>query len=452
MCEWEHIFKGEAVDLDKILSSLHCITIDPERKACLGDTEISIGGVETKRKVESSSEWSTAWKSASRATSFVFEHRERELAEYGDYIEQLFAAKQPRSHNQIILFDKGVRNEVGGGQTLLLTDYQYFTSLYVATLQDDGVDINDLNASEEEVNQTQPRATCVIGSTVKAVADLPIQPASIGTPVRVADRLATENHPVEKGIDGEVFGMRPRYLRHNLWMPDADPLLTAAEWTLLADPLPPPSQQEFKNLAARQTINEHPELFAIVSPINVEALETLTSSHPNKDFVESVLEGLREGFWPWASAVKEGYPLTWDESKQMMLTPEKEEFLNKQLEHEVNFDRMSQDFGMELLPGMYCMPNYVVPKPHTDDWRLVNDLSAGLFSLNSMVDRQRITGFPLDNLAQLGELLMKNHRLNPGKRFVIWKSDVVEAYRICPMHVLWQLKQAIRIRGKLRIE
>ena len=176
------------------------------------------------------------------------------------------------------------------------------------------------------------------------------------------------------------------------------------------------------------------------------------SSHPNKVFVESVLEGLREGFWPWASTVKEGYPLTWDESKQMTLTPEKEEFLNKQLEHEVNFDRMSQDFGMELLPGMYCMPNYVVPKPHTDNWRLVNDLSAGLFSLNSMVDRQRITGFPLDNLAQLGELLMKNHRLNPGKCFVIWKSDVAEVYRICPMHVLWQLKQAIRIRGKLRIE
>jgi len=87
MSEWEHVFKGEAVDLNKILSSLHCITIDQERKACLGDTEISIGGTETKRKVESSSEWSTAWQSASRATAFVFKHREWELGEYGDYIE-----------------------------------------------------------------------------------------------------------------------------------------------------------------------------------------------------------------------------------------------------------------------------------------------------------------------------------------------------------------------------
>ena len=40
----------------------------------------------------------------------------------------------------IILFDKGVRNEVGGGQAMLLTDYHCFTSLYAATLQDDGIE------------------------------------------------------------------------------------------------------------------------------------------------------------------------------------------------------------------------------------------------------------------------------------------------------------------------
>jgi hypothetical protein len=94
MSEWDHIFKGEAVDLDKMLSSLHCVTIDLERKASIGEAEISIGGAEAKRKVESSSEWSTAWRSAARAIAFVFEHRQHELAEYGDYIERLFAAKK----------------------------------------------------------------------------------------------------------------------------------------------------------------------------------------------------------------------------------------------------------------------------------------------------------------------------------------------------------------------
>lgn len=140
MSEWEHIFKGEPVNLDRILSSLHCVSIDSERKACIGETEISFSGVETKRKVETSSEWSTAWRSASQAIAFVFRHREQELFEYGDYIERLFAAKRPGSHGQVILFDRGVRNEVGGGQTILLTDYHYFSSLHAATLQDDGIE------------------------------------------------------------------------------------------------------------------------------------------------------------------------------------------------------------------------------------------------------------------------------------------------------------------------
>ena len=35
MSEWEHIFKGEAVDLDKVLSSLHRISFDSERNVDL---------------------------------------------------------------------------------------------------------------------------------------------------------------------------------------------------------------------------------------------------------------------------------------------------------------------------------------------------------------------------------------------------------------------------------
>jgi hypothetical protein len=102
MSESEHIFKGEAVDLKKILSSFHRVSLDSERKASVGDTEISVSTTETKRKVETSSEWSTSWRSASRAIAFVFKHREQELVEYGDYIECLFAAKRSSSHGQVI--------------------------------------------------------------------------------------------------------------------------------------------------------------------------------------------------------------------------------------------------------------------------------------------------------------------------------------------------------------
>ena len=226
----------------------------------------------------------------------------------------------------------------------------------------------------------------------------------------------------------------------------------ASGWTEIAEPLPRPPLSEYKNLVALQTLNEQPDLFRVVSPIQVEVLDRLLKNHPNRKFVSSVLDGLREGFWPWATTTKEGYPTTHDETKPINLTEEKELFLRTQLAHEQDLDRVSREVEGGLLPGMYCMPSYVVPKPHLTGLRLVNNYSAGAFSLNSMVDHRFITGYPLDNLANFGELLLKRRQQRVGRRFVAWKSDISEAYRICPMHKLWQLKQGVRILGKLYVD
>jgi hypothetical protein len=137
--QWEHIFKGEPIDLDQILSSLHRITTTSERKASFGDTDIILGPVEATRKVTTSSDWSTAWRRAARAISFVFPHRTRELDEYAEYIESEFAAKIATGHHRIILFDVAVRNLVRGGQQILLTDSYRFGPLYSAIVMPDGV-------------------------------------------------------------------------------------------------------------------------------------------------------------------------------------------------------------------------------------------------------------------------------------------------------------------------
>ena len=98
------------------------------------------------------------------------------------------------------------------------------------------------------------------------------------------------------------------------------------------------------------------------------------------------------------------------------------------------------------------MPHYVVPKPHSDSWRLVNDLSAGAFSPNSMIDHQFVTGYPMDTLSHLGELLLRKLKENPEMNLLVWKSDISEAYRICPMHKLWQLKQILRLQEGLCVD
>ena len=121
-----------------------------------------------------------------------------------------------------------------------------------------GLSINEPNSLAEEVNQTCPKATYAIDSTVMADVDLPNQPASTDTPAKGVVKPGMERHHVVKEFEKEDFGMWPKYLPHNLWTTDADLMVTAAEWTLLVDPLPRPSQCEWGNLAARQTVTEHP--------------------------------------------------------------------------------------------------------------------------------------------------------------------------------------------------
>ena len=68
------------------------------------------------------------------------------------------------------------------------------------------------------------------------------------------------------------------------------------------------------------------------------------------------------------------------------------------------------------------------------------------------VEHEFITGYPLDNLSHFGELLLRKIKERPEAKFVAWESDISEAYQVCLMHELWQLKQFVRIQGKLVVD
>jgi len=95
---------------------------------------------EAKRQVKTSSDWSSVFRNAARAIAFVFPHREQELFAYANYIERLFSSKQTHAHRQIIFYDIAIRNEVGGGQNHLLTDFESFSHLFQAIVASDGVE------------------------------------------------------------------------------------------------------------------------------------------------------------------------------------------------------------------------------------------------------------------------------------------------------------------------
>ncbi|OBZ71265.1 hypothetical protein A0H81_08358 [Grifola frondosa] len=233
----------------------------------------------------------------------------------------------------------------------------------------------------------------------------------------------------------------PKYLRNLIWTAGGKRVLTTADASLTQAPLPDVPESEHSNPTVNATLKSHPHLFSIVTPIHVDHFEALLDGHPNPAFVRSVLRGLREGFWPWASSPPASYPVTWDEDWPPPGDEATLAFLREQRDEEIALGRFSAAFGPDLLPGMYCMPIHAVSKPHSDKLRLVNDHSAGQFSLNSLITHESIKGVILDGIPALGESLRALRRKHGAVRLIMWKSDVSQAYRHLPMSVYWQIKQ-----------
>lgn len=233
----------------------------------------------------------------------------------------------------------------------------------------------------------------------------------------------------------------PRYQRYNAFGVNCP--RRAHEWTTTASPLPSPPLPATIHPSILDTINSNPELFQIVTPIHVNALEHYSISHPNQAFVQSVIRMMRDGGWPWA-VIPDEFPLTHDEA---MPTPSKQEeaqFLRDQRDVELAKSRYSRGFA-ELRPGMYVMPIHVVPKDNNTTFRLVTNHSKEPYSLNSMVDKAAMGKVPLDNMRALAEDLLRARANHPDVPLVCWKADVAEAYRLIPMHPFWQIKQVERI-------
>jgi hypothetical protein len=306
----------------------------------------------------------------------------------------------------------------------------------------------------ENLKPRKEKPKSVTDSTTK---DVVVSAAVTNTPAKLVEVQITASQHANLPQRIELCGMRPRYLRYNVWDPNEKHTLTTAEWTETAKPLPRPSPEQLMHPVVRETIEKNPELFKIVTPVKIEVFEDLLRDHPNRPFVKSVCDGFKYGFWPWADIWKADYPETLDLSLTVQADADREKFFHDQAAVELAKERYSPSLGSTLLPGMYCMPIYAVPKPHSDKLRLVNDHSASSHSLNSMINHDEVTGYPMDSLAKFGNLLIDFRKHcpdileGPGP-ITVWKSDIEGAYRLCPLHPFWQIKQAVRIGKNFHID
>jgi hypothetical protein len=200
----------------------------------------------------------------------------------------------------------------------------------------------ELNIEEEEerVHQKEgtvqrkeslPKKTSAEGLTARTGVDSQKRSAITNTFVKAVERSGMERVLAPPKSNSEVTnGMRPRYLRYNIWDPNSESTPNTAVWTLTAEPLERPPQSALDDEPVAKTIRENPDLFKIVTPIRVDVFEAYLATHPNRNFVESVCVGLREGFWPWAVTPSPGYPTMNDESKPPPADEKRADFLRAQ--------------------------------------------------------------------------------------------------------------------------
>jgi hypothetical protein len=132
--------------------------------------------------------------------------------------------------------------------------------------------------------------------------------------------------------------------------------------------------------------------FEVVTPINIDHFASRLAGHPNRPFIDSVIRGLREGFWSPAHDHPDLYPPS-RKFPQQPLFPASASFCAE----EERLGRFSRPFstgtgGGHLLSGMISVsvPVHTVPKK-SGKLQLVVNHSAGEFSPDSHIVSRRTT-------------------------------------------------------------
>ncbi|KAJ7209801.1 hypothetical protein GGX14DRAFT_453179, partial [Mycena pura] len=447
---WKDILLDRFVDLDVIVANRFATEPDEPHRLLLGDHQLEIKKSKVVSRVSNHGEWILAFRTYERAVNFAFKYRRDELETYGNYIQDLFASWHPSLHHRIINYDRAARNLIGQSHSLLFSDTQRLRACENAHLSVGGIfslsgssqrpdskgkDKRPSRRTEDgEIcrNYHGGRYTNTLASDAKVrtqSGSVPTRsampresPSTLSTRFEVAaPKYAQLFAHVEDQSNASDACYLPQHMRGFGWR-ENEPVSYSrtARYTETDKPLPRPSV------------------------IRVDRLESLLSRHPNQPFVHSVLVGLREGFWPWMDTHhSNGYPLTSDNAFVPPAADRERDFISSQRNVEVSKGRFSLTFGSELLPGMYSTPVIAVPKPHTDDLRLMSHQSYGEFAQNTMVDGPQTKGPRLDTMQQFLPALLLFRRQHPGTRVVMWKSDVAEVFRLMP----W-LRRTYRLRPR----
>ncbi|KAJ7208694.1 hypothetical protein C8J57DRAFT_1046424, partial [Mycena rebaudengoi] len=152
-------------------------------------------------------------------------------------------------------------------------------------------------------------------------------------------------------------------------------------YTEHAPPLPSPPEHLLRDPVIRAALNAHRDSIKVECPYNVDRLESMLHDHPNQLFVQSVIKGLREGFWPfhdgeWKNELEEFDGNFSSEEPDLAA-------IRTYRDKEISGGRWSQPIS-SVMPGMKISPLFVVwqgdevVKPRIITDQTASGLNAGI--------------------------------------------------------------------------
>lgn len=130
--EWKRIVRGQAVNLDIVLSALNCHqSREHEVKELADGLEVLWRDAPPApiKEVKDTGTWILAFGAMAKAVVHVFPWRESELRQWESHILHQFTAVPESGHVYVVLYDKAARNRVAAANRIQLTDYYEFDDL-----------------------------------------------------------------------------------------------------------------------------------------------------------------------------------------------------------------------------------------------------------------------------------------------------------------------------------
>lgn len=238
----------------------------------------------------------------------------------------------------------------------------------------------------------------------------------------------------------------PKYCRGFIWSssrPDHES--PAALATETAPPLPSPPLHLLQDSKIKASLDALAGHIRMDTPFNIYRFSNLLLDHLNRPFVDSVIRGLREGFWPFEDG--DWDPKIEDIPKNFATGEIDLETIRAHRDKELAAGRWSDPLPFDsLLHGMKLSPMFVVWQKEKP--RVITDHSSS--GLNDGIPRADAK-VRYNDMRSFGQVLFNARMRHPSRKILSWKSDVSSAFFNLPAHPLWQMRQVIMIDGKLYI-